>query len=304
MKAFTLRLFFFSIIVAACSKSEVKPEPVASSAGAGGAGASGTTGAGGQEPSAGSGGAISEECPQGLPGPALVRLMMPGGHSYCMDKTEVSQGNYADFLAQKPSKEVLLEGSGCKAKATLEVEEEGDTPFGCSKGVYDPETKGNSPMQCASWCMAYAYCRWAGKRLCGVQGNAKPESEEAWIKIKDDPNESEWYNACSDGGESKYAWGDSYDESCLPDSTREVDATEEKESCNNSKGIVALGNNVSEWENLCVGDLCTLRGGSYTLRSQTMEYASAESTCSARGISYRESKTSAGIGFRCCADFK
>ena len=39
------------------------------------------------------------ECPTGAPGQAMVEFETPGGLRYCMDRTEVTQAHYAEFLA-------------------------------------------------------------------------------------------------------------------------------------------------------------------------------------------------------------
>ncbi len=41
---------------------------------------------------------INNGCPADLPGPAMVALPTPTGGTYCMDSTEVTQGQYLNFV--------------------------------------------------------------------------------------------------------------------------------------------------------------------------------------------------------------
>jgi len=43
----------------------------------------------------------------GLPGPAMVEVATPKGVKYCIDRTEVTQGQYQEFLAQPPPMDLL-----------------------------------------------------------------------------------------------------------------------------------------------------------------------------------------------------
>ncbi|MCC6644904.1 MAG: hypothetical protein IT374_04945, partial [Polyangiaceae bacterium] len=83
-------------------------------AGFGGGGAAGSAGAGGDPAGKGGGGSAGSSgageggaagktttCPKG-PGPAMVLIDVPGAAAYCIDSTEVTQAEYAAFLANQP----------------------------------------------------------------------------------------------------------------------------------------------------------------------------------------------------------
>ena len=75
-------------------------------------------------------------------------------------------------------------------------------------------------MSCLGWCDAAAYCAWAGKRLCGaIGGGQTPE------KAVSDPLADEWLYVCTNGGKTKYPYGDTEDKTkCSADDRASVDA--------------------------------------------------------------------------------
>src|SRR5262249_43179739 len=126
----------------------------------------------------------------------------------------------------------------------------------------------NYPVTYVNWCDAYAYCAWAGKRLCGRigAGSVDPQNGRA-------PPSDQWARACANGGASAYPYG----------------ATYEPLRCNGPKaakgGTVPVGSlpgcvgndtrlhdmsgNVWEWIDACSDqkgqdDECYTRGGAYT----------------------------------------
>lgn len=166
-------------------------------------------------------------------GPEMVMVKTPRGDSYCIDTTKVTQKQYAEFLAstkQKPG----TEHHACDWNESYAPKFSDDTqPGGCYVGpgiepgtawletdYYSPEETPDRPVTCVDWCDAVAFCQWAGKRLCGKVGGGSLSADVEDAEY-DDSNRSQWYNACSNGGVTKYPYGDEYDpDACETDPER------------------------------------------------------------------------------------
>ncbi len=231
----------------------------------------GVGGSGGGPPD-GSAGSASV-CPTGLPGPALVEVKSPTGVAYCIDATEVTFGQYDEFLAANVDP---------KTQQGLCVTNSfGSSQFvACRQAMQN--TSASAPVGCVSWCDAVGYCKWAGKRLCGKIGggaadNAKP----------DDANDSQWFNACSAGGTQDYAYGDASVSGCYLKDPRAGVAT--RAACSGPySGLFDLSGNAEEWEDSCPAqsDGCRVRTG--------------VPCASAKNASWYN--INAKKGFRCCHD--
>lgn len=234
--------------------------------------------------------ASAQDCPQ--KGGQMARLKSgPQGSTFCIDHKEVSQGQYAAFLAQRPERPAASPPFCAEAPITPPVIAGHDTP-GCPRGVIDFREKRDLPMVCVSWCDALAYCAWAGKRLCGGLGGGGTQRETA-----SDADADEWSAACTSGGKMARA-----PSGCVlpggavagPGSTvRETECRAEGEGF---QFVTDLPGNVMEWTSGCegipFGQACLARGGSF--REGTRD--------SACGIATSSPGVSAHVGFRCCAD--
>jgi len=120
-------------------------------------------------------------CGGTLPGPPMINA---GG--FCIDTTEVTQAQYKAFLDAKGT-DFSGQPSMCASR-----------PYASSGGpgcVWSPSTTPNLPVMCIDWCQASAYCKWAGKRLCGkIGGGATPLSDFASTTV------DQWYKACTVNG--------------------------------------------------------------------------------------------------------
>jgi formylglycine-generating enzyme required for sulfatase activity len=267
-----------AVSLAACG-GQSERDGAAGAGGVAGAGGAGTTGGAGGG-LAGSGGALLVGCEKGLPGPQLIPVETPGAW-YCIDSTEVSSADYAEFLATNPPLDA--QPSPC-------VQNQSWQPGMAGLAADD------KPARFVDWCDARAYCEWAGKRLCGRRdGGAVPFGAHADIAV------SEWHFACTRGGEYDYPYSDTFTlgacggkGSGIP--LAGVDACH---TCGGGiVGLFCMSGNVAEWEDSCDGAApsasCHLRGGA-------LDSSPKELRCDAPAAAPR-SATSETIGFRCCAD--
>jgi formylglycine-generating enzyme required for sulfatase activity len=247
-------------------------------------------------------------CPL-LPGPQLVELPLPAGTpgTYCVDQTEVTNKQYADFLATNPS--TGSQPSTC-AWNTDFTPTAMASPENCPNVslVYDPIARPNFPVACIDWCDATAYCKSVGKHLCrSFAGGDLPTNKTT------DATSDEWYAACSAGGSVKFTYGNTYQGNyCNMDlfgapSSIQVGTAP---ACHGASlpysYLYDMNGNVAEWQSACNGtagaaDTCAARGGSW-LSSNSPDPTRA-GDCVAAPTSAR-SRRSSQIGFRCCYDRK
>jgi len=249
----------------------------------GGSGGSNVGGSGGTTYSCDTCGSL-EECWNGQYCVAK-KVNVTGG--YAIDATEVTQDQYAAWLATNPS--TSGQPSYCSWNADF-------TP----RCEWPPGAKGNYPVVCVDWCDAYAYCAAVGKRLCGkIGGGANAVGDYA------DATKSQWYNACSSGGQNDYPYGDTYSGSACNGydanngGTVPVGNMSECEPAESGYGgVYDLSGNVWEWEDSCEGyvdgtNACRLRGGSFNNYGSRLRCD--DGYVNDRGTQY------VFIGFRCCA---
>ncbi len=171
-------------------------------------------------------------CPSGK-GPEMVAI--PGG--FCIDSTEVTRGQYAAFLATSPS--TAGQPAVCSWNTNF-------TPSNWSP------TPSNYPVASVDWCDAYAFCKWAGKRMCGaIDGGPLPFNSAT------NPNQSQWYRACSDNAALVYPYGNSYVAGTCnaPTGDASIAAVKSFAGCQGGfGGLYDMAGNVEEWQDSCQGD--------------------------------------------------
>jgi formylglycine-generating enzyme required for sulfatase activity len=226
-------------------------------------------------------------------GPDMVKIDSDFG-SYCIDTTEVT---VADFNAY-----VLDAGSwpgapgGCAAVGDLCDDEAG---IGAIRPPLVDSLPADQtfPIGHVIWCDAWAYCHWAGKRMCGAIGDGGPVQGHP-------PQETEWYFACTNGkANTPYPYGTTYDPTAC---NSEGDGSVPVRSMPRCHGmappfdqIYDMVGNVTEFvlddenANLCDG-VGPMGGGwdNGNLASCAGGYSGFNGCCFAFDTS----------GFRCCAD--
>jgi formylglycine-generating enzyme required for sulfatase activity len=227
-------------------------------------------------------------CP-GSGGPTMVRVPTVDGRSFCVDSTEVTQGQYSQFLTAKKG-----DTSGQDPRCTW------NDSYGSVCGNYDPVSHPDTPVSCVDWCDALAFCAWAGKRLCGkIGGGSLPDNDNVY----NDPTQGQKYAACSHGGARIFPYGDTEDKTaCNIDSVHSngpLPAGGSPKCEGGYDGIFDMVGNLQEWEDICsesdagaAKEMCRVRGGDF--RDQGWN-------CRGTWPGTRDS-TVDWIGFRCCSD--
>jgi len=210
------------------------------------------------------------------PGPGMVRV-----DSFCIDATEVTERDYTAFLTAKKG-----DTSGQSAACMTNTSFDPDPAFFPKNPTY--------PVRGVNWCDAYAFCAWAGKRLCGkIGGGPTP------LLSADDPEVDQWYRACSAAGTRTYPYGDTFEATwCRGKSGGDGAAlVKSMTKCEGGyPGIFDMGGNVWEWVDACEGGECALRGGSWANDG-------VELGCSYGIVHYKDDRLIAmpDRGFRCCS---
>ncbi len=253
----------------------------------------------------GSGGAIGhpDACPAerdpGTHGPGMAQVMRPSGSCFWMDTTEVTVSMYSEFLGvpHAAQSDVCAWNVASDATAQGGLAPEPSCVRSVRSGItLDGGPRGTLPMSCVDWCDALAFCIWAGKDLCGDDGDAPAT-----------PSKSDWFQACSEGDPARlYGCGSrcsaatcngsaSQSGSIAPVGTLSGCAVA---SAGGGESIHDLSGNVSEWTRSCkpatAAGECVTRGGSYDSPDSALECATTAPLPRARALPT--------VGFRCCAE--
>jgi len=205
--------------------------------------------------------------------------------TYCIDATEVTGAQYKEFLAAKAG-DTSGQPPACAGNTTfLPGANPGDT----------------YPVEAVDWCDAYAFCAWAGKRLCGkVAGGGNVPSTMLSNAFAD-----EWFRACSHEGTRTYPYGSTYTEgACVVADAGPPRPAGSTATCEGGyPGIFDMAGNLWEWEDSCDGDaggadICTLRGCSYAAGG------GATGECAQTFSGKRDGTDSYDVTIRCCSDLE
>jgi formylglycine-generating enzyme required for sulfatase activity len=220
-------------------------------------------------------------CP-GTGGPPGVRV-----GTYCIDSTEVTNRQYAVFLSQRNA-------STDKQPAVCAW----NTDYVPSQDWPVAAGTDNWPVGFVDWCDAYAFCQWAGKRMCGKIGGGANSFDDFGK-----PNQSQWYRACSKNGAFRYPYGQNLDSKACNVVGSGIDHpvnVKELPGCQGGyDGIYDMVGNVEEWEDACTG----ASGANDTCRSRGLSYHFGAPD---QGCALDDSDTRSGsfpdLGIRCCSD--
>ncbi len=244
-------------------------------------------------------------CPTGM---TVVATSAALGGAYCVDQTEVQNGQYNAFVnSNQPTANQIAVCSGNSSYVP-----QGNWP------PPQPLFSYGLPVRNVDFCDAYAYCRWAGKQLCGKIGGGGYDPagtpDAGAPPLQNDKAMSAWYNACSAQGNQKYPYDISQFNGSICNGNGqaawEVWSYSDQGGNNNapmnyycqggSVNLFQMSGNVAEWEDACTGtsgagDICLLRGGSYAANNVPAVLA-----CDAQRSATRLNYASADVGFRCC----
>ena len=228
-----------------------------------------------------------------LHGPVLRLIDDPYGTCFWMDNTEVTAGEYRDWLKDLAgSSPAWGSKAGCNRRPPDAKAFDPDNPVGdcraTAASATDPFAE-DQPMRCVDWCEAEAYCRWAGKRLCKVGGPT-----------------DEWQIACSAGYTKEYPFDPempggscNYGQVSCSLGCGPRPAGQDKRCRPATDYPLDLGGNVEEWIDSCLtlGDgtnVCGHRGGSYLTVESMLK-------CSFNLSEGFSDERDPRVGFRCCA---
>jgi formylglycine-generating enzyme required for sulfatase activity len=236
-------------------------------------------------------GALEED---GKDGYCVAKSVPMPHYSYSIDATEVTRCQYDAWLSTNPP--TAGQPSFCNWNTTYQPDSE------CMElpNVCKDSNCGNHPVVCVDFCDAYAYCQAVGKRLCGRIGGGTNGFGELADALK-----SQWFAACSSGGNLEYPYGSSFKDKACNGSGAKLNTTSEVGSfpdCHSTEsgyeGVFDMSGNVWEWEDshmLKSGatDACRVRGGSYRAFSPDLR-------CRYEWERNRNSHYP-DLGFRCCS---
>jgi formylglycine-generating enzyme required for sulfatase activity len=233
------------------------------------------------------------------------------GGAYCIDGTEVQNGQYYAFI--QANQAINGQITQCLTNATF-----------VPQGAWPPPLSAYGlPVRYVDWCDASAYCRWAGKQLCGlIGGGTLPYT----LVQANDASESAWFNACSAEGVNAYPYPGTFSAAACnggsndggtpgpwPVWAYDTNGVNQNQALNTScfgggnNQLYQMSGNVAEWEDSCSGatggsDTCRLRGGSYNSANSPTDLA-----CTGDRTATRLNPTPAAtpelfadVGFRCC----
>jgi len=221
---------------------------------------------------------------QGTAGPPMVAI-----DGFCIDSTEVTNAEYQAFVGATAIDAAAFPPTCVAWKTTLNPQKA------------PPPGSNDYPVVWIDWCDAYAYCAWAGKRLCGrIDGGALAPGG------MNDVAQDEWYVACSNVGANVYPYGAVWDAGACNGPERDAGSVLPASSMPGcvGGGIYDMVGNADEWIDSCLSastgpegglDKCERRSGSWEDPDGSLQ------NCTFARIGSRNEED-LDIGFRCCSD--
>jgi len=216
-------------------------------------------------------------------GPVMIRVGNDAGVSFCIDSTEVTVRQYQAFVDAKNG-DMRGQIAECAPNTTYALHDPNDASVNLARG---------DAVHYVNWCDAFAYCRWANKRLCGSIGGGPASADPADLN-------GQWMFACSRGGALAYPYGQAFDASACNSGGGTISAPESKATCQGGfPGLFDMSGNVEEWEDNCdpASRNCHVRGGSaFDTDDNNHPFACGTSLDDDR------LNNDFDVGFRCCSD--
>lgn len=216
------------------------------------------------------------------------------GATYCIDSTEVTVRDYKRFLSSTTDPDKKVDWSpACVWKGSA-------PPTGVEAGGIVAGGD-DEPVRNVDWCDAWAYCTWAGKRLCG---DRTKDGGTLNFLAAEDYAVGEWVNACTRGGEREHPYGEVFGpDRCQYEGGTIADVRSFPTCQGGYDGIFDMSGNVREWEAACqaadagVELACLMRGGAAgDLQGNfRCKDTSQRFPIDFRGVNY---------GIRCCSDLR
>lgn len=223
-------------------------------------------------------------------GPTMVKV----GQGFCIDTTEVTQSQYAAFVASRAG-DTSGQATECDWNTSF-------APLSGTGCAYDPQQRGTHPVTGLDFCDAVAFCKWSGKRLCGHRTPGATLVPADY----DDPVKAEWFFACTnlDDGQHTYPYGQTYNASTCAGADRPggIVPVQSLAGCQGGvPGVYDMSGNAFEWIDSCFGkngpeDTCILQGGSFLSAAQNLRCVGIYNTLDRN---MRDCQT----GVRCCAAY-
>lgn len=246
----------------------------------------------------------SERCfTADLKGPVMVEVPAKNGTTtYCIDSTEVTLGQYKAFVAEVADdlswQDPRCEGENSSYSPTPLYKPEPD-----AMDIPQWDQPDNMPVNYVDWCDATAYCKWAGKRLCGRLGGGGVDNpaifNDDMVAVLSGEGINQWYNACTQQETSLYSTGDSCDESKCANWWKTPTVYSRNENCHGSTPafdqVFDLSGSVNEWVDECANYRCLALSGAYDDSDLSAYRCGLVSMAGLSSQSY-------DIGFRCCKD--
>lgn len=226
----------------------------------------------------------------GTAGPRMIEA-----DGYCIDSTEVTIAQYMQFVTDGGAG--VSQAPVCAWNVTYAPAIDGTGDPRCTPGNVDPLVRPDNPITCVDWCDAFAYCEWAGKRLCGaITGGS--------LTYDNITANSQWYLACATTASNTYPNDSNDGGSCILGGSGSIPVG--TSGCNGGyPGLSDMVGNVEEWVDSC-DNAGEADGGGGTSFDRCHDLGDEwDRNFQGNGCPNFDDdnrrETWAGIGFRCCS---